>query len=119
MKENILLEKAKNFGVRIIKLARFLDDKKQKALANQVLRSGTSIGANISESEYAVSNADFINKLQIARKEANETKYWIELLKEAEIIDEKQFESLHNDVIELLKILGASVITAKKKSNFS
>lgn len=76
MKDNVVLCKAKKFGVRIIKLADFLDNLKHKVVANQILRSGTSIGANIAESEFAASNLDFINKLQIARKEANETKYW-------------------------------------------
>ncbi|MCL2847820.1 MAG: four helix bundle protein [Firmicutes bacterium] len=114
MKENIMLEKALKFGVRVIKLARFLDEQKHKVVANQILRSGMSVGANISESEYASSSADFINKLQIARKEANETKYWLRLLKEAEIIENKLFESLFSDLDEITKLLGASVLTAKK-----
>ena len=114
MRENIMLEKALKFGVRIIKLAKFLDEQKHKVLANQILRSGVSVGANISESEYASSNADFINKLQISRKEANETKYWLKLIKEASIIENKLFESLFSDIEEISKLLGASVSTAKK-----
>ena len=115
MKENIMLEKALKFGVRIMKLAKILDEQKHKIIANQVLRSGVSIGANISESEYAVSKADFINKLQISRKEANETRYWLRLLREDEILDAKLFESLIADVDEILRLLGASVLTAKNK----
>ena len=114
MRENIMLEKALKFGVRIIKLAKFLDEQKHKVLANQILRSGVSVGANISEIEYASSNADFINKLQISRKEANETKYWLKLIKEASIIENKLFESLFSDIEEISKLLGASVSTAKK-----
>ena len=115
MKENLLMDKALKFGIRVIKLAEYLENNKQKIIANQILRSGMSIGANISESEYSVSKADFVNKLQIARKEANETKYWLRLLNAAELIENKLYESLLNDTEELLKLLGSSVLTAKKK----
>jgi len=115
MRENILFEKALKFGVRVVKLVQHLEDKRQSVIARQILRSGTSIGANIAESEYASSNADFINKLQIARKEANETKYWLTLMMEANILEIEIADSLVNDVEELLKILGSSVMTAKKK----
>jgi len=114
MKENIMLEKALKFGARAIKLAKLLEDKNQKVLANQILRSSVSIGANISESEYAVSSADFTNKLQISRKEAGETKFWLRLLREASVIEENLYESLLKDVEELLRLLGSSVLTAKK-----
>lgn len=89
MKENILSEKSLQFSVRIIKLAQFLESKSHLVMANQILRSGTSIGANVSESAYAASNADFINKLKLAEKEANETIYWLKLLRAVEILDEK------------------------------
>ena len=115
MKENIILSKSLLFAARILKLAEFLEDKNQKVLANQILRSGTSIGANIAESEYASSKPDFINKLHIAQKEAGETKYWLKLLEMTNVIDNKIFESLNNDLIELLKMIGASLITVKKK----
>ena len=89
MKENIILEKCLLFGVRMIKFVEFLETKNQKIIANQILRSGTSIGANAAESAFAASNADFINKLKIAEKEASETAYWLRLLKIADRIDEK------------------------------
>lgn len=77
MGENIILEKAIKFSVRTVKLAEFLQDKKQWVIADQILRSGTSVGANVAESNYAASNADFINKLKISEKEAGETAYWL------------------------------------------
>ena len=115
MKENVLLEKCIKFSVRIVKLAEFLEEKKQRVLAGQILRSGTSIGANAAESAYAASNADFVNKLKIAEKEAGETRYWLRVLKAAEFIDEKQYDSLFADIKELLKLLAASIVTVKIK----
>ena len=117
MKENILFDKALAFGVRILRLSQLLEEQKQSIIAKQILRSGSSIGANISESEYAVSNADFINKLQIARKEANETRYWLLLLFEAKLLEEKLFNSISADLEVLIKILAVSVMTAKKKKD--
>jgi len=115
MKENIILEKALLFSVRMLKLAEYLQGKKQRVIADQILRSGTSIGANVAESEYAVSKADFINKLKIAEKEAGETAYWMRVLKSGKIIDEKQFNSLFSDTQELQKLIGSSLKTLKKK----
>jgi len=80
-------------------------------MSNQILRSGTSIGANVAESIYAQSDADFVNKLSIARKEASETLYWINLIHEAEFIDEVVYESIKADCLELLKILTSSIKT--------
>jgi len=80
------------------------------------LRSGTSIGANISEAEYAQSNADFISKLSIALKENNETKYWLLLLKSTNYIDEKEYNSINEDCIEIMKMLISSIKTSKSKS---
>jgi four helix bundle protein len=114
MNENIILEKSIRFGVRMIKLAEFLQGKKQRVIADQILRSGTSIGANVAESDYAASKADFINKLKISEKEAGETAYWLHLLKAAETIDEKQFDSLFADVQELQRLIGSSLKTLKK-----
>ena len=114
VKENVLLEKALAFGIRIMKLSEYLEEKKKFSMANQVLRSGTSISANISESVYAASKPDFINKLQIARKEANETKNWLNLLIGGNWIEKKIYDSLLADVEELLRILGASVKTARQ-----
>ena len=87
MKENIIQEKSKVFAVRIVKFYKYLcDEKKEYVLSKQILRSGTSIGANVRESKNAQSKADFISKMSIALKEADETAYWIELLTESEII---------------------------------
>jgi len=117
MKKNILFDKALAFGVRTLKLAKLLKEQNQDIIAKQILRSGTSIGANIAESEYASSNADFVNKLQISRKEASETRYWLYLLHEAQELDKKLFFSLCADLDEIIKILAASVVTVKNKSN--
>lgn len=103
MKENILEIKSMNFAVRILKLSDFLFDKKQSVIAYQIMKSGTSIGANIAESKYGASKLDFANKLQISQKEAGETKYWLELIYKAEIIEENLYKSLLLDVEELLK----------------
>ena len=115
MKENIILEKALLFSVRMLKLAEFLQGKKQRVIADQVLRSGMSVGANIAESEYAASKADFINKLKIAEKEAGETVYWIRVLRKGKIVDERQFKSLFSDIQELQRLIGTSLKTLKTK----
>ena len=115
MKENIILEKCIQFSVRMVKLAGFLQEKKHRVIADQVLRSGMSVGANIAESNYAASEADFVNKLKIAEKEAGETAYWLRVLKASDIIDEKQYDSLFLDIQELQKLIGASLKTLKSK----
>jgi four helix bundle protein len=116
MKENILKVKSFHFAVRIVKLSQFLTtDKKEYILTKQILRSGTAIGALVRESEYGQSKKDFINKLSIALKEANETDYWLELLKEGKLIEDKIYQSLAADCTELIKLLIASVKTAKSK----
>ncbi|MCL2540523.1 MAG: four helix bundle protein [Firmicutes bacterium] len=114
MKDNMILGKGKAFSLRVIKLFNYLkDNKREFVISNQILRSGTSIGANIAESHYAASKPDFINKLNIALKEASETKYWLELLHEANYIDKTEFVSMETDVKELLKLLTASLKTLK------
>ena len=116
MKESILRDKSKVFAIRIIKLYKFLtEDKKEFVMSKQLLRSGTSIGANFAEAIYGVSEADFLNKLSIAQKEASETIYWLDLLHETAFITQNQFDSLHTDADELLRLLAASIITIKKK----
>ena len=117
MKENLILEKALTFSVRVIKLAGFLQEKKQRVIADQVLRSGMSIGANIAESDYASSKADFVNKFKIAEKEAGETAYWLRVLCKSELIDSKQFESLFADIQELQRMIGSSIKTIKNNNN--
>ena len=116
MKENILESKSKQFSLKIIKLTDLLYENKNLVIANQLLRSGTSIGANISESTFASSRADFINKLQIAQKEANETKYWLYLLSESKKIDIQTYDDLLYDLNEIIKINSSSILTAKNNN---
>lgn len=115
--ENIIDQKSKAFAVRIVKFTRYLqEEKKEFVLSKQILRSGTSIGANTRERKNAQSKADFVNKFSIALKEADETQYWLELLYESEIIDHAVFNSLNNDLKEIIAIITASIITAKKNN---
>ena len=112
--DNQVLVDSKAFALRIIRLYNYLINEKQVfVLSKQVLRSGTSIGANIRESVNAQSRMDFINKLNIALKEANETEYWLELLHESNIIDDKQFESIYNDCGKLAATLTKIIKTTK------
>lgn len=113
MKENIVKLKSFNFALRIVKICQYLAEKKEFVLSKQLLRSGTSIGALIRESEHAESKADFIHKLSIALKEANESQYWIELLYKSNYMDEKSFKSIQMDVDELLKLLTSIIKTSK------
>lgn len=114
-RKNIIKDKTIEFAIRIINLHKFLvDDKREFTLSKQLLRSGTAIGAMVTESEHAESKADFIHKLSVGLKEAGETKYWILLLKETEYITIKQFESINNDIDEIMKILKSIIITSKK-----
>jgi len=113
---NILQDKSYLFAIRIVKLNQYLTGvKKEYVLSKQILRSGTSIGALVSESKFAQSTPDFINKLSISLKEANETYYWINLLKDTDYIDLKMFESLEKDINELLKLLTSIINTMKNK----
>ena len=115
MDKSITHIKTKAFAVRIIRFYKYLaEEKHEYVLAKQILRSGTSIGANVRESYSAQSRADFINKLYIALKEADETQYWLELLYESEIIDENIFCSLNNDLKEIIAIITSSIKTAKQ-----
>ena len=114
MKENVIKDKSFAFALRIVKLYKFLcNTKKEYVLSKQVLRSGTSIGANVRESEHGQSKADFIHKISIALTEANETEYWLELLFQSGYLEEKLFLSLKHDCEEILKILTAIVKTSK------
>ena len=116
MKKNILKEKSFNFAIRIVNLYKFL--KKQHSeyiLSQQLIRSGTAIGAIIREAEHAESLKDFVHKLSIGLKEANESKYWLDLLFATEFITNKMYESLNKDCEELLKMLTASVKTSKTR----
>ena len=114
MKENVLKAKSYLFGIRIVKLSQYLQiEKKEFVLSKQILRSGTAIGALIREAEYGQSKIDFIHKLTISLKEANETEYWINILKDTNYIDIKLLESLLDDCKQLLKLLITSIKTAK------
>ena len=115
MKENILIEKSIAFASRIIKLNKYLiKDKKEHIISKQIVRSGTSIGANINEASYGQSKADFISKMHIALKETAETEYWIRLLTMSEYINEEMGKSLLDDCMEIKRILVASINTAKE-----
>ena len=116
-RENVLRDKSYKFALRIVKLYKHLaEEKKEFVLSKQILRSGTSIGANIAEGNQAQSKADFVHKLSIAHKEAFETEYWLCLLRDGEFITEKQAESIIIDCQELQKILTTSIKTAKNNS---
>ena len=115
MKQSILRDKSFAFALQIVRLSQELQqNQKEFVLSKQILRSGTAIGALVREGEFAQSKSDFINKLSIALKEANETEYWILLLQEAKLIKDELADSLQSDCKELIAMLVASVKTAKK-----
>lgn len=117
MRENILKFKSYNFAIRIVKLSQYLQmERRECVLSKQILRSGTAVGALIREAEYGQSKIDFIHKLTISLKEANETEYWINILKDTGYIDNQLYESILNDCNELLKLLVASIKTAKQNN---
>ena len=117
-KKNVLKDKSFAFALRIVNAYKFLTKEKNEfVLSKQLLRCGTAIGALVSEAEYAQSISDFINKMSIALKEANETEYWLMLLKKSEYIDEDVYSSILIDCQELLKLLVSSINTSKKKLN--
>lgn len=115
--ENIIEQKSFDFAVRIIKLYKYLSaEKKEFVLSKQLLRSGTSIGANVSEAERAHSKADFFAKMTIALKEANESYYWIKLLKATDYLAEIEYDSLSNDIDEIISILTSITKTIKMQN---
>lgn len=106
MRENIVKDKSFGFALRIVKLYKYLvPEKREFVLSKQLLRSGTSIGAMVRESEHAESKADFIHKLSVSLKEANETEYWLELLYQSDYIQNAEFESISYDLKELSRLL--------------
>jgi four helix bundle protein len=116
MNDNILKKKSFEFAIRIVNLYKLLTgDRKEFVLSKQLLRSGTSIGANVREGLNAQSKADFVHKLSISQKECDETLYWLELLKETNYINASEFLSINNDATELLKILRSIILTTKQK----
>jgi four helix bundle protein len=117
MKEdkNILKHKSLQFAIRVVNLYKYLIEfKKELVISRQILKSGTSNGANCREADYAVSKIDFIHKIAIAQKECNETIYWLELLYSTNFISEKEYNSINNDAIEIMKLLTSIIISAKK-----
>ena len=113
MKPSVLREKSFAFAVRVVKLSQFLQEKKEYVLSKQILRSGTAVGALVREAQFGQTKPDFVHKLSIAVKEANETEYWLALLHETNFIDPKLYKSLNSDCEALQKILIASIKTAK------
>ena len=115
MRENPTYKKAISFAIRIVNVHKYLKEEKSEwTMSEQILRCGTSIGANFSESLSAESKSDFIHKLAIAQKEANETLYWLDLLKETDYLTDKQYESLNADCTELRKIITSIILTTKE-----
>ena len=114
MSESIVANKSRQFAVRIIRLGQYLQtEKKEFILSNQIIRSGTSIGANIVEALKAISQKEFLQKMYIAFKKCNETMYWLDLLYATDYLSEQQFQSLNNDCAELQKILSSITKTTK------
>ena len=112
---NLLDEKSFAFSIRIVKLNKYLQDEyKEYILSKQLLRSGTAVGALIAEAQYAQSKADFINKLQISLKEANETRYWLRLLFACDYLTPSMYQSILNDIESLIRLLTSSIKTSKK-----
>ena len=116
--EKILAPKSYKFALRIVEMYKLLSSEhKEFVLSKQVLRSGTSVGAMIKEAEHAQSKADFLNKMNIALKEINETEYWLMLLKDSSYLSIAEYESIHSDCVELIRMLVSTVKTVKKSLN--
>ena len=113
--ENVIEAKSFAFAVKIVELTRRMENKREYALTNQLLRSGTSIGANVSEAQQAQSKKDFISKMSIALKEANETKYWLRLMREVENLSETESKEFLNMIDELMRILIAILKSSKEE----
>lgn len=114
--DNVIENKSFQFAIRIVRLYKFLcEEKKEYILSKQILRAGTSIGANVTESQQAQSKPDFVSKISIALKEASETKYWIKLLGATEYLSENQTKSILDDCVEIEKILVTILKSAKNQ----
>jgi len=115
MAENVVRDKSKAFAIRIVKLFQYLTSRKQEyILSKQLVRSGTSIGANVKEAIRGQSKADFAAKMNIALKEASESEYWIELLHETGYLTDREFNDIIADCVELIKLLTSIVKTSRK-----
>jgi len=118
MKGEIVRNKSMLFAIRIVNLFKVLKkERKEFVMSKQVLRSGTSIGANIREAEFAESKLDFIHKLAIAQKECNETIYWLELLQRTDYLSKEEFDSLNMDAVEMMRLITSSIKTPKRFLN--
>ena len=114
MKNSVLKDRSRAFAIRIVKLYDYLqNEKKEFVMSKQILRSGTSIGANIHEAYFGQSKRDFVSKMQIALKEASETEYWLNILTDTDFLEKHKSESIINDCIELAKMLHSTVKTTK------
>ncbi len=119
-RDSVTLDKSKNFAIRIVRLYQYLcTEKKEFVLSKQLLRSDTSIGANLAEAIYGISDKDFLSKMYISLKECAETKYWLELLFKTDYLTEQQYQSINEDCTELIKLLtsSAKTMSIKLKSN--
>lgn len=119
-RDSVTLDKSKNFAIRIVRLYQYLcTEKKEFVLSKQLLRSGTSIGANLAEAIYGISDKDFLSKMYISLKECAETKYWLDLLFKTDYLTEQQYQSINEDCTELIKLLtsSAKTMSIKLKSN--
>lgn len=114
MRDNVVLEKSKKFAIKIITFYKSLYEHNEYVLSKQILRSGTSIGANIRESMNAQSNKDFVSKMNIALKEADETMYWLEIMLDSNTITQESYNYLYGDAQELVKLLTAIIKTSKQ-----
>lgn len=120
MKDSVIRNKSKVFALDIIALYKSLcEERREFVLSKQILRSGTSIGANVAEAGNAQTDADFLAKMYIALKEASETQYWLELLFESDYIDKNQFEKLNGECFELLKLLTSTTKTLKERMSMT
>ncbi len=116
MEKPTIQQKSRDFAIRIINCYKYLtEEKKEFVMSKQLLRCGTSIGANTRESKNAQSRTDFLSKLSIALKEADETAYWLDLLQATDYLDKKMFDSLNDDCTEIIKMLTAIIKTLKEK----
>ncbi|NUY80961.1 four helix bundle protein [Flavobacterium sp. MAH-1] len=117
MGDNVVREKSFSFAVKVVKACRKIsDEKKEFVLSKQLMRSGTSIGANVREAINAQSKADFIHKLAIAQKESDETIYWLELMKATDFIGKTEFDELHTEATEILRIIRSIILSTKRNS---
>lgn len=117
VKENIIKTKSFEFAIRVVKLYQHLQtERKEFVLSKQLLRSGTSVGAMVREAEHSESKQDFIHKLAIAQKEINETIYWLELMDATGFLNQKEFESINADAVEIIKLI-TTIIKNTKRNN--